>query len=182
MFQQSTDLKIKLQLLEPADAPAIFALIEQNRDYLRQWLPWVDNNTQLSDSEGFIRAGQQRLAAGRGFEAGLWQHDQLVGIIGLHDIHPNTRSTEIGYWLGAAFTGQGLMTLACQIIVEHCFTTLGLNSVRIACAVGNHKSAAIAERLGFRLDGISREAEWVNGQLLDQKRYSLLQREWVAQQ
>jgi ribosomal-protein-serine acetyltransferase len=122
------------------------------------------------------------LAAGRGFEAGLWHSDQLAGIIGLHDIHANTRSTEIGYWLSQAFEGQGLMSQACRMVIEYCFTTLNLNSVRIACAIGNRKSAAIAERLGFQLDGINREAEWVGGQLLDQKRSSLLQREWLAQQ
>jgi ribosomal-protein-serine acetyltransferase len=181
MFQQLSDSKTKLQLLEPDDTAAVFALIEQNRDHLRQWLPWVDSNTQIGHSEAFIAAGQERWAAGRGFEAGIWHNQQLAGIIGLHNIHANTRSTEIGYWLGAAFTGQGLMTLACRMVIEHCFTALDLNSIRIACADGNHKSAAIAERLGFQLDGINREAEWVNGQLLDQKRYSLLRREWLAQ-
>jgi ribosomal-protein-serine acetyltransferase len=54
-----------------------------------------------------------------------------------------------------------------------------LNRIEIAAAVGNVRSRAIPERLGFKLDGVLRERENVNGVMLDHAVYSQLRRELV---
>ena len=42
MFTWKINEHIDLKLLEHRDAEALFHVVDQNRDYLRQWLPWVD--------------------------------------------------------------------------------------------------------------------------------------------
>lgn len=37
--------RLHLSLLQSSDAPALFALTDANRLYLRQWLPWLDEAT-----------------------------------------------------------------------------------------------------------------------------------------
>jgi ribosomal-protein-serine acetyltransferase len=50
--------------------------------------------------------------------------------------------------------------------------------VEIHCATGNRKSCAIPERLGFRLEGLLREAHFVNGRYDDLNVYAMLASEW----
>jgi ribosomal-protein-serine acetyltransferase len=66
------------------------------------------------------------------------------------------------------------MTRAVRAVVEHAFKDLGLHRVEIRCAVGNARSRAIPERLGFRQEGVLRDAEHVLGRRLDVVLYSRL--------
>src|SRR3712207_9579419 len=58
------------------------------------------------------------------------------------------------------------------------FLELGLNRVGIACAVENEKSCAIPERLGFRNEGVQRQAEWLYDRFVDHVGYAVLASEW----
>ena len=92
---------------------------------------------------------------------------RLAGCVGLHGIDRSHLSTAIGYWIAGEFEGRGLMTRAVRVLVEHAFGDLGLHRVEIRCAVGNARSRAIPERLGFRQEGILRGAERAAGRHLD---------------
>ena len=48
MFRLKIDDDLELQLLEERHAEELFALTDENRDYLREWLPWLDNTTCVS--------------------------------------------------------------------------------------------------------------------------------------
>lgn len=47
--------KITSRVLTTADAPELFALVDSNRDFLGEWLPWLDYNTEVKHSEDFIK-------------------------------------------------------------------------------------------------------------------------------
>jgi ribosomal-protein-serine acetyltransferase len=53
-----------------------------------------------------------------------------------------------------------------------------MHRVELICMVDNARSRAVAERLGFTLEGIKRESEWINGAFRDHALYSLLAHEW----
>lgn len=48
----------------------------------------------------------------------------------------------------------------------------------LACAIGNGKSRAIPERLGFRLEGVQCWAEWLYDHFVDHTLYAMLASEW----
>lgn len=169
-----------LELLQPQHAPEIFELIDANRAHLREWLPFVDGTQSVEDTRRFREAGAQRYARDGSFDAGIFQHGALAGVIGLHWVHAGSRSTSLGYWLGAEFTGRGLMTRSVNAVLEHCFTELNLNRISSAAAVGNAGSNAVLQRCGFRLEGISREPEWLYDHFVDHNLYGILQRDWRA--
>ena len=169
-----------LELLQPQHAPEIFELIDANRAHLREWLPFVDGTQSVEDTRRFREAGAQRYARDGSFDAGIFQHGSLAGVIGLHWVHAGNRSTSLGYWLGAEFTGRGLMTRSVNAVLEHCFTELNLNRISSAAAVSNTRSNAVLQRCGFRLEGISREPEWLYDHFVDHNLYGILQRDWWA--
>jgi ribosomal-protein-serine acetyltransferase len=181
-FIVPVDGEIELQILEEWDAQRLYQLIDGNRAYLRQWLPWVDYETSVEDSRRFVLHCLQHYLDNEGFTLGIRFHSQLAGVIGYHSINWPDRKVEIGYWLGADFQGQGIMTRACRAAVRYACEKLLLNRVTILCATGNQRSRAIPERLGFTEEGTLREAEWLYDHFVDLVVYSLLAREWAAQE
>ena len=54
MFSRKVAPGIELRLFEKKDAEAIFAVVDTNRAFLRQWLPWVDFTSSAEELEGRI--------------------------------------------------------------------------------------------------------------------------------
>jgi RimJ/RimL family protein N-acetyltransferase len=66
---------------------------------------------------------------------------------------------EIGYWCRTRFAGQGYITEAVRGITGFALDHLGAKRVEIRCDSLNRRSARVAERCGFRLEGELRNAE-----------------------
>ncbi len=180
MFKCVIDADAELRLLEERHVGLLFALTDGNRSHLQQWIPWIDWVKSVEESRWFIRESLKQFAEGTGFQAGIWYKGELAGVIGLNTIDWSNMSTVIGYWLAEAFQGKGLATRSCKALVDYALVELGLNRVEVSCAVGNHRSRAIPERLGFKQDGILREAELLHDRFVDHVVYSVLAREWKA--
>lgn len=167
----------ELRLLEEEDAPELYALIDANRAQLRTWLPWAATQT-LADTLGFIQRTRQQLTANDGFQTAIVCEGAVAGVIGYVRVDWKSRSTSLGYWLGKEYQGRGTMTAAVRALVNHALLGWHLNRVEIRAADENRRSRAIPERLGFRQDGILRQAELVEGRYLDSVVYSMLAVEW----
>jgi ribosomal-protein-serine acetyltransferase len=180
MFSLRIDDSTELRLLEDRNAMELFLLTDRNRAHLRQWLPWLDNITTVSDTKDFIRTSLAQFANNNGFQTGIWSEEKLVGMVGHHQIDWLNRITSLGYWLSAEMEGRGLVTKACQALIRNAFSDLGLNRIEISCATENKKSRAIPERLGFRQEGIIYQAEWLYDHFVDHVQYSLLSSMWKS--
>jgi ribosomal-protein-serine acetyltransferase len=178
MFRAEIRPGIELRLLEERHARVVYSLINQDRDFLREWLPFIDATLTEDDTLTFIRASLEQFSLNDGFAAGIWSGDEFVGVIGTRKIDWLNRKVEVGYWMGRAFQGRGIMTAACRVVVDHLLRELELNRVEIQCATRNARSAAIPRRLGFQLEGTRREAELVDGKFLDLLVFGILRSEW----
>ncbi len=178
MLTIKVDTNTELRTYEYEHAQEVFAVVDQNRAYLREWLPWVDSTTSAETIKEFIRRSLTQLEQDDGFQAGIWHKGTFVGGIGYHSIDRDDRKTEIGYWLAASSQGKGIMTNACKALITYAFVEYKLNRVEIHCASGNTRSRAIPERLGFTQEGILREAAWLYDHFVDHVVYGLLVREW----
>ena len=156
------------------DAAELHALIEANRDYLAQWLPWAAGQ-DLPGTEQFIAEAEAQWDRDDGFQAAIAPHGEIAGVVGLHSIDWVNRNTSIGYWLAEDAQGKGTMTTVVQALVDHAFTTWNLHRIEIHAAPANHRSRAIPERLGFREEAVLRETELVGGRYLDSVVYALLE-------
>src|SRR4051812_16950741 len=178
MFGFHIDNDLELFLWEMQHADELFALVMENREYARRWLPWVDATKSADDTRDFIKRSLARFAENNGWSAGIRERGSLVGGFGLHYINWTHRRTEIGYWLAENAQGRGVMTRTVLAMCNHCFGELKLNRVEIHCATGNQRSRGIPERLGFINEGTLREVVTCNGAYEDHVVYAMLAREW----
>lgn len=178
MLNHALSDDVRLVLLEPQHADALFRTVDENRAHLRPWLAWVDDTRSPDDTRAFIRHTQQQFGENRGFQTAIVAGGEVAGMIGHVGIRWDRRATSLGYWLAEEHQGRGIITRACRAYVEHAFGELGLNRVEIRAATGNARSRAVPERLGFQLEGVLRDAEWLYDHFVDHAVYGLLAREW----
>ena len=165
-----------LRLLEEADADELHATVLANRAHLERWMPWVHlHDAGPPAALDFIRDSRRRLAANDGLQTAVVAPDgALAGVAGFHAVNWGHRTTSIGYWLAEAHTGRGTMTLAVRALLDLAFGPWALHRVEIRAAPDNVRSRAIAERLGFRREGLLREVELVGDRRLDHVVYGRL--------
>ena len=179
MFRLRVDDSIELALLEERHSDEIFVLTDANRQYLRQWLPWLDTVKSVSDTRKFRKQSLKQFAEKNGLQAGIWSQEKLVEVIGLHYIDWPNRATSIGYWIAETEQGKGIVTKACRSLVNYALNDLKLNRVEIRVAPQNETSRRIPQKLGFTFEGILREKEWLYDRFVDLEMYSMLAGDWA---
>jgi len=166
-----------LRLFEDADAEEFHRLINANRAQLTPWMPWAADQAPERTLR-FIRLTRQQVADNDGFQTAIVCDGRIVGVVGFHGIDWEHRSPSIGYWLDAEHQRRGIMTGAVRALVDHALRGWELNRVEIRAALDNRNSRAIPERLGFRQEGVLRQAERVGDRYLDSVVYAMLASEW----
>jgi len=179
IFRREVAPGLELRQLAMSDAEEVYALADQNRAYLRQWLPWVDRAESPQDIRAFIEdVVLPQYATGKGPQAIIWIDGDVGGTIGCHPIDWPNRHCSLGYWIEAAQQGKGIITRCCASMLDYLFGELRLHRVTIQCGTGNLRSCAIPQRLGFKREGVLREAEWVNDRWVDLVLWRMLEQEW----
>lgn len=79
----------------------------------------------------------------------------LIGMVSLMD--EGTASAELGFWMAPEGRGQGLMTEAVHGVCRYGLERMGLQRISWRAQVGNIGSARIAQRAGFRYEGLLRQ-------------------------
>ena len=169
-----------LRTLTANDAPALFRSVEDNREYLREWLPWLDVSLDEEDSAEFIARISDQQRNNMGFQCGMFWNGNFVGMCGYHPIDRSNNSVVIGYWLAESMTGRGIVTRCVEFLTTYAFDNLNINKVCIPVAEGNAASRAVPERLNFVNEGIERAAEFLYCRYVNHVRYSVMQDEWRA--
>ncbi|MBB4036233.1 ribosomal-protein-serine acetyltransferase [Dysgonomonas hofstadii] len=166
---------ITLYPLSVDDIFKIFNTLNEEREYMREWLPFVDTTQDAEDTGNYVRyvlqTGEQQFT--------IYYKDKFVGLAGFKDVDKDNHKTEIGYWLSQHAQGKGIMTQTVRRLLEYAFDEMEMNRVQIKVAINNKKSRNIPEKLGFEVEGIERDGELlVDNEYTDIAVYSLLKREY----
>ncbi len=167
------------RVLRPEDASELFDVVDSNREFLGEWLPWLDYNTEVTHSEEFIKTTLESFENSKSFIHGIFYQGKMVGNGGFHTLKWSQNKTSIGYWLAEGFNGKGIITSYCKTIIDYAFTELDINRIEILACSENRPSCAVAERLGFKLEGIKRQNQKLHGKFFDHNQYSMLKSEWA---
>jgi ribosomal-protein-serine acetyltransferase len=161
--------RLVLSPVDPSDAPELWLAVDGSRAHLEPWLPWVPFNSDPIANQRFTDACASDWDTGRAVRFTVRDRATraLVGIVGLEACVHLHRSCELGYWLRKEATGRGLMTEAGRAAVDFAFQQMGAHRVRVAASTDNHPSLQVIARLGFRFEGIMREAEFCHRRWLD---------------
>lgn len=174
------DEELRLELIDEHHAEETFKVIDANREHLRVWLPWVDYTTSVEGFKNYILFCKQKFKEGADYGYIIRYGNIVAGRIGLHHVDTNNKSASIGYWLAKDQEGKGIITRSCKALINFGFHELQLNRIEIKHGDGNDKSGAVPQKLGFKREGLLRQAELVNGKFIDLHLYSLLKEEWLS--
>lgn len=170
------DTHVTLKELELSDVLPVFTAIDNGRAYLSEWLPFVDKTKDAGFTLGFVESYLN--SDRKDLTFAIYVDDEFAGLIGLKDTDLLNRKTEIGYWLTSQFQHRGIMTKCCFKLMDYCFNVLKMNRIQLKAGVGNKKSRAVAERLGFKFEGVEREGELLTHGFIDLAVYGILQSEF----
>lgn len=179
LFKHELGDGAELRILEARHAGEFLQFVDENREFLGRWLRWGVEITTLEEAEAFLRRGVTRYVEDGLPWVGIWYEGKMVGGVLFFPIEQRIMATEVGYWLGEAATGRGLVTRAVSAMLDYAFGTIRLHRIQLQAEVSNEKSLAVARRLGFTEEGIRRAAGVNQGQYVDMMAFSLLAEEWA---
>jgi ribosomal-protein-serine acetyltransferase len=147
----------------PGDAPAFAAHVAADLPHLGRHLPWPATATTTDGALDFIGPYVRRDDA-RELLLLLDDGGTLVGGTVLLHHDPRVGSVEVGCWVVSSAEGQGLVRRSVLATIAHARAALGTHRVVWTAAVGNARSRALAERIGFVHEGRLRDAGLHEGQ------------------
>jgi [ribosomal protein S5]-alanine N-acetyltransferase len=161
-----------------SDHPEWAALRDKSRSFLEPWEPiWpADDLTRGAFRRRLRRyAEDQRSDQAYSFFIFRGVDGALVGGITLSNVRRGVAQTgSIGYWMGAPFARQGLMSRALAALVPFGFAGLRLHRLEAACITTNVASIRLLEKSGFQREGIGRQYLCINGLWQDHFLYARL--------
>jgi len=145
---------IELCRWRPEQLDDVLAAIAVSLTELHRWMPWAQRMPSAPEQLAVLEAGELNFDTDREWNYVLYEIDtgELAGGAGLHPrVGPG--GAEIGYWVRSDRTGRGYATSAARALTEAAFTYLhDLERVEIHMDQANGASAAVARKLGYRLD------------------------------
>ncbi|MBQ0943580.1 GNAT family N-acetyltransferase [Ideonella sp. 4Y16] len=144
----------------PGDGEAFYAALIESQAELSPWLAWTFPPPSVAFCEMECRKAHGCYLLGEDLMVFLFERGsgRLVGGGGLHKADWKLRKFEVGYWCRTGHGGQGLITEAVQTLADHAMTVLRANRLELSVDDNNRKSWQLAERAGFSLEGLHRNA------------------------
>lgn len=104
------DDNMNLELINESHSQAIFEMVDNNRNHLRKWLPFVDKMQTVEFAENFVKGTIQRNLGVNEYAFVIIENEIIVGRIGVYKIDSQNKIGEIGYWLTENSQGKGIIT------------------------------------------------------------------------
>src|SRR5690606_6852464 len=129
MLQLKVTESLYLKELEESHAEELFAAIDQSRDHLRKWLPWVDRTRTVADTLSFLKNMEDQKHEHKGLAMGIFRKEQLVGSVDMHDWNHELNKAALGYWLVENCQQKGIMQVCVRKFMNYLFDQLSLNKI-----------------------------------------------------
>ena len=162
-----------LRLIEERDYIQFFELIDHNRDRLKRYFPnTVKAVSTIDDAKKHLKDSIAKRLRRENYLFGLYNSEKLIGYINVKNIVWTIPKCELGYFIDEASQGKGLMTKYIGEVLRFCFDDLKIVKVYLRIAKENIGSIRIAEKNGFKKEGILRkEFRIETGELIDVEYY-----------
>ncbi len=174
--------RISLVPRHSSNALEMFAMIDAHRAELREWLPWVDAMRSLMDVKRYTQFAERQLAQAQAYDYAIREDGRIVGGAGIHSIDQVACKAQLGYFLIPSARGRGTAGIVARFLTAAGFSTIGLRRLEIRCVRENVRGRAVAERLGYQLEGLMRDAELLHGAFRDVALYAMTAPRWQAEQ
>ncbi len=102
----------------------------------------------------------------------------VVGSISTVRMNENVESADIGYCMGKAWWGRGIMAEALCAVVDYLFAEVGLNRIAACHDKNNPNSGRVMDKAGMQVEGILRASGRNQQGICDMVWHSILRSEW----
>jgi RimJ/RimL family protein N-acetyltransferase len=152
------------------DDAASLAAHANNRRIWRNLRDAFPHPYTLADARTFLEVTRQQVPECR---FAIAVAGQAVGGIGIM-LHSDVErvSAEIGYWLGEAYWGRGIITEAVRAVTDHAIRTHHLTRVYAVPFEWNPASFRVLEKSGYTLEAHLRRSAMKDGQVIGQRLYA----------
>lgn len=162
--------------LRPVAAPDLPDLLEVNGDpEVTRFLPY-ETWQSLADAESWLARMAAMVAAGTGQVFALVRRAdaKVVGDLLLFRYDEGSARVELGYVLGRAHWGQGLMREAVAAACAMAIDELGMRRIEAEVNPENRASCRLLQQVGFTFEGTLRHRWRAKGETYDTNMYGLL--------
>lgn len=104
---------------------------------------------------------------------------EVIGNISVVKLREDISAADMGYCMGRAWWGKGLMPEALRAVIDYLFAEVGVNRIAACHDVNNPKSGRVMDKAGMKVEGIWRAAGKNNIGVCDEVWHSILREEWV---
>src|SRR6058998_3724551 len=125
---------------------------------------WVERTRSLEDQMVFV---VETLAG------------EPVGVCGLEQIDARARQAMLEIWIGKPYWSKGYGTDAVRTLCRFGFGHMNLQRITLHVYEPNERARRVYERVGFRVEGTLRRAQFVGGRYVDDHMMGLLAEEFV---
>jgi [ribosomal protein S5]-alanine N-acetyltransferase len=168
-----------------SDYPQWSSLRAESRRFLQPWEPiWPSDDLTRSAFRRRITRYNREIERDEGFPFFVFSaaDDRLLGGLNLTNIRRGAASMAVlGYWMGEAYAGRGIMSAAVQAMMPIAHKTLGIRRIEAACLPSNAASVRLLEKGGFIREGLAKEYLLINGVWCDHLLFARIQQVGTAE-
>ncbi|MGZ6793975.1 MAG: GNAT family N-acetyltransferase, partial [Mycobacteriales bacterium] len=154
----------------------------RNEQWLARWegrqpgLPeatWAERHSPGAYS-AMLRVLRREAKEGRCLPFAVTYDGQLAGQVTVANVVRGAfQSASVGYWVDGRLAGRGVIPTALALVVDHCFTDVGLHRVEANIRPENGPSRRVVEKLGFREEGLHPRYLYIDGDWADHLCFAL---------
>lgn len=173
-----TTERLVLRPLEPEDASALLDYVVANRRWLEPWEPSrLRSYYTLEAQRNILYQCREDRRSGAGVLFGIFPRAEPVPVIGRISVSGIVRGIWqngfIGYSIAHDMANRGFMSEALRRVVLYSFADLALHRVQASILPRNRASVRVAEKVGFRYEGLARRYMEINDVWEDHGIYAL---------
>ena len=162
--------RLEIRLLERKDLENVRKLHNDP-----ETLKWLSDTHVVSQSEQILWFQKlQNSNTSRRYVVELLESKELVGVFRLDNVDVENKSAYVGLDIAVCYRRRGFAVETYNAMNLYLFCELKLNRLSLHTLVNNHAAISLYEKLGYRKEGIMREAFYKNGKFIDSFLYSLL--------
>lgn len=171
-----TDGKVSLRPYCSKDAEGLYLSVRESLAELIMWMPWAHTDYSLKESRQWLKGKPDEWKIGAAYDFAILdsQDKTYLGGCAINRIDRENLGANLGYWIRASRTGQGLATAAALLLARWGFKELGLKRIEIVVATENKRSLRVAEKTGASREGILRNRILLHERTHDAVMFSLV--------
>ena len=143
--------RLVIRCYEPGDVPLLKDAIDSSLEHLQPWMPWaLDEPQPLEQKVELVESFRSSFLGGENFGYGIFAagEAEVLGGTGLHPrVGPG--GLEIGYWVRASATRQGIVTESTAALTRAGFEVCEADRIEIRIEPRNESSFGVPRKLGF---------------------------------